>query len=748
MERLTFVRESGEPLALVDDASCPVLTLYEADTAATTKQYGGWWVVRSPRPPLVQVDGLETRYVPLERVNAPDTYRLPKEVRDLGPTAGLLRFYASDEGEYVPLEPPLYVQPSSLTDEEYDQLLRRIGQIAVAVESAYKAPIRQSATVGKGNATADARLRPALVYLELFETVKQQWPLIESRPAKALCHEARDVDVRRGVRSAAAVRALVRRPERRTVRTLASAETTRTVENEMVAYVLESVLIGRAQAIRDYLEELSASEKHWDIPKAFQSSQNTKVQPAQSQLDSLGADIQNAQDWATRRRRSPLLRGIPATPPRTLTARMTRSSEYGSVYHAFQTYEREQVPSLRAEPHGVIKALREHAVRKSSDLYELWVLFEVYAQLVLSFGFRVPKTARSLFDQTRLHDRHLYVRSGAVFDLEWKAADARGPSIRVRLTYDAFRSVPGSPGDKLRPDIWIEITVNNGRPVCFAIDPKYRTYADISDEYTRSMLRGAQRPEELGCDPYLVDLLHTADEKYRTTLGATAAFVVHSDRTHGGTWPEDASYWGDRPCIELDPGKRLQGERRRRAKEFVDHSVGSIYATPGSQAPNSRGPSTGGRDPHGYEVIERLLRCILVYHVGREHPDLRKVCWTCRSRVTPLDVDNRGIGNAYLCCGRFWIVTHCTGAQHTLIKYGSDSFHRTEIGDAWHCHCPACGGTLSEEVSKLPPAPEARKKCPRCRGTGRLPYQPDNGRCWGEFWKGLGCDDGYVVRRR
>ena len=364
-ERLSFVRPSGDPVSLVDDGSCPVLTLYETGTAATVPQYGGWWNVRSPRVPFARIEGPEgPRYVPLDRVEAPDTYRLPKEVRDLGNTAGLLRLYTPDDGTYVPLDPPLYVQPGSVTDTEYHDLLQRIGQIAVAVEGAFMAPVGATADVGDGEGTPDPRLRPVLVYLGLFETVERQWPLIEASPSQTLRHYVRTVESRRGARQPSVARALTRRPGRRTVQALIPVESAQTTENALVAYVLETVLVGRAPDVLSYLQDLAAAERRWDVPDAFEPARGTGSAKAEDFVARLTSQTERARQWAADRRRGPLLRDTPATPPRTLTARMTRSPEYGPVYHAFQAYERAQVPSLRAEPYGVVKALRERAVRK------------------------------------------------------------------------------------------------------------------------------------------------------------------------------------------------------------------------------------------------------------------------------------------------------------------------------------------------------------------------------------------------
>lgn len=112
------------------------------------------------------------------------------------------------------------------------------------------------------------------------------------------------------------------------------------------------------------------------------------------------------------------------------------------------------------------------------------------------------------------------------------------------------------------------------------------------------------------------------------------------------------------------------------------------------------------------------------------HTRVYDVCWSCRRRVVPEQVDKKGEQNKkgkgalYRCCGRFWIITNCRGGilegeyikKHFLAKYGSKSFHATEEENLWSCICPKCGDVLHDGIP--PKDVKVRKKCRHCGGEG------------------------------
>src|SRR5690606_27945234 len=130
--------------------------------------------------------------------------------------------------------------------------------------------------------------------------------------------------------------------------------------------------------------------KEWDVPPGVlkRGTGRKAASSSASQIRQLIQLVDACRKWAQLRLRESPLASVAPHPPRSLTARMGRSKEYGPVYDALQRYKREQVRSLQPDENELVRAVVERAVWKSSELYERWVLFEIYAQLVAAFGFR------------------------------------------------------------------------------------------------------------------------------------------------------------------------------------------------------------------------------------------------------------------------------------------------------------------------------------------------------------------------
>ena len=269
MSKLRFVRPSGTLLDIADDGQYLVLSMLEVDgPVAAIPQYNRWRVLCDGEVPYMRVEqaGQEPRFIQLQATGEPHSYELPNELGQFRATAGLIRFYAQKGDAFKPLDPPLYVEPTSLTDSEYLDLLHRIGELAVAVESAVVAPLETTARSGEGHARSQARLRPALVHLSLAQTMISQWQLIAKRPALALRHELRTLRVHQAARTPRGVRAITQHPGREVVAVLMPATSSLTVENEMVAYILQRVLVEQAVPLVRYLVHLVSTTKQWDIP--------------------------------------------------------------------------------------------------------------------------------------------------------------------------------------------------------------------------------------------------------------------------------------------------------------------------------------------------------------------------------------------------------------------------------------------------------------------------------------------------
>lgn len=346
-QQITFLRPSGNPLKNVDSNEHPVLSLCQrTGTFASVRQYSGWWQVHYPDgKPYVRIeqDGKDPTYVPMQPAGE-NTYKMPSEVRSMGPAAGMLRFYAKQGSSFTPLEPPLYVEPGGMSDSEYANLLRRIGELAVAVENVAVAPIERGASEqGDGSSQLKSRLRPARVYLSLFDTVSSQWPLILKHPSTVVHHEPQKVKRRKAMRSPSGARALARFPERRTVRVVLPSESVGTVENEMVAYVLQRILVDQAPPLLAYLEQIEESAERWDVPPGFRDSAPPSAGKIGLEISQLATRVKEAREWAKEALQSALLSEVRPLPPRSLSARMARSKEYGPVHHALRKYREQQV---------------------------------------------------------------------------------------------------------------------------------------------------------------------------------------------------------------------------------------------------------------------------------------------------------------------------------------------------------------------------------------------------------------------
>jgi hypothetical protein len=319
-------------------------------------------------------------------------------------------------------------------------------------------------------------------------------------------------------------------------------------------------------------------------------------------------------------------------------------------------------------------------------LYEMWVLVEIHSLLVDAFGFEaVGTTPIELADVV---DLEAVLPKKSIFTLRFQPKNSTSSLDVIDLTihYNPALQPPPCKAGKacfslnqclnlhcydavmkskdwrlLTPDVMIVVTAR-GKQFRFALDAKYRRYETQS---TRNRDERAKYPVDT---VFELDLLGTAKMKYMNASGCDAAFVLHSDPDPRFT------FWGSEP-LPVNPHR----ERYFKQPYWPAHRFGAIHASP-VQSQN----------------LERLLRCLLMYHAKVED-----VCWPCRYKLT---VANGGItknaewvGDYYQCpdCGRFWIGTVCHGSEHhRLIKMGKDSFHKTKPGQDWQCICPACGDEL------------------------------------------------------
>jgi hypothetical protein len=748
MSDLQFVDENGRPLSTTDNSDHPILRFFDEDRRkAVTKEYAGDWYVQADEgvTPHVQVEeGGETTYTRLEPAGSEDRYQLPDS--DPG-KAGLLTFYDKvDEGEYEPLSPDLYVRPGSLTEDEYSRLLRRIGELAIATESAKQAPIPDSAVGGISDEEADIpdepQFRAAKLYLRLAEVTKEQWPLIAENPSQEIGYRTRSVDVRRSRSSSQVAKRRAQRPQKRRVSVRTSTQVTETPSNQALAFTLRRILVQQAPFLVDQLSNVSANTTHWDAPlydiiEEERQQLEEKKKKLKRAAETLTERIEEVKSWAQECAQNPFVAqyGLRPKLPKRPTRRLMRSTTYGPLYQALLDYLDHQTSSLDPRQEGLVDIVRNRGVLRTQDLYEKWVFLEIYGQLILSFGFE-PVEEEDPFSELDSASGVLQLPDGASYSLSRLLSDkGRDWKIDVELSYDRdISNPPNWPSSILNPDVHLDVHLDRiskfrsidspvkstGQSFQFAFDAKYRRYRSMKDSSYRE-----EDVQEYNGSHYFLDLLGTAREKYFKGLDTDAAFVIHSD-------PRWSSYWGEKPVEDLP-----RGERQPDAEGFVNHRFGSIFSTPDEEG-------------EGIQRIERLLRCVLMYHCK-----IDEYCWTCGERVAPKQVtkggeeSQKGKGLLYECCDRFWIVTNCTGDEkgnkHRLVKF-KDSFHATGEGEdvEFSCICPQCGDLFGDEQEWG----YQKVECSRCNGKGVIPRWNHiaDGRCLKS--KG-GCGgDGYVKKKQ
>lgn len=746
MSGLQFVDENGQPLSTTDNSDHPILRFFDGDRRkAVTKEYAGPWYVCVDEgvTPHVQVEeGGEVTHTKLEPAGGEDRYQLPN--RDPG-KAGLLTFYDKvDKGEYEPLSPDLYVRPGSLTEDEYNRLLRRIGELAIATESAKRAPIPDSAVGGISDEEAgipdEPQFRAAKLYLRLAEVAKEQWPLIAENPSQEIGYRTRSVDVRRSRSSSQVAKRRAQRPQKQKVTVRKPAQVTATPSNQAVAFTLSRILVQQAPLLIDQLSNVTSNVVQWDAPLYdIIREEREEAERARKRLKrvagTLTEKIEKVESWAQKRAQQSFVSqyGLHPELPRHPTRRLMRSKTYGPLYQALLDYLDHQTSSLDPREEGLVDVVRNRGVLRTQDLYEKWVFLEIYGQLILSFGFEPAEDGKDPFSDADITSGMLQLPEGSSYHLSRSLSKkGRKWGIDAELSYDRkIFDPPNYNSSHLRPDAYLDIHFDRHGEVetiaqhtsehfQFAFDAKYRCYGALRGSDFRK-----EEVQEYNGLHFFLDLLETAREKYFEGLDSDAAFVIHSD-------PEWDSYWGEKPVEDL-PG----GEAQPGAEGFVNHRFGSIFSTPDG-------------DEEGIQRIERLLRCVLMYHCK-----IDAYCWTCGEWVAPKQVtkggeeSQKGKGLLYQCCDRFWIVTNCTGNEkgnkHRLVKF-NDPFHATDEDkdSKWSCICPKCGDLFGDEQEWE----YQRVECPRCNGRGVIPRWNHiaDGRCLKS--KG-GCGgDGYLKKKQ
>jgi hypothetical protein len=672
------------------------------------------WVIREIHPTgrgiyIAWEDG----YYPLDHSDRLQGFVWPertgkrwKALRRAQHTAGYLRLYRPDmTGTYQELKPILYIVAGSLSESEYVLLLDRLGELAVSERSAVRAPVDSGWPTRDGEArhwVSNPAVRQALAVMEFFEIFREQLQHVIKAPACQARRVMRRIraDVPAARRSVHAIRQMVSRPGQSHIWLPMLCEDTDTPENRFVAFALLSLgaqVTGLSRSLGDQAARLrqDASNPPRDAGqrarRLWRQGRATAAEAARY-LDDLEARLEEAREWSKEQLARPFLKDsrVKARPPRHPSLRLTRSPGYGAIYDAYRRVFGSDRIELKLDT--VRRGLSERTIRPTWKLYELWLFLETYALLVERFSFR--PVGDEPVAHLELQMGRLQLERGQTYELELVPHnDGDAGSYRIRLTYEPPVEyppcVPGKRcylGDRCRelpcfqpekkpypfgPDVVIE-TEHEGRKHMFALDAKYRNYADQP-----LLVREAKKYDVVS--NYEIDVLGTAKQKYLDGIGYDAAFVVHSDSGQGYT------YFGETTFEPIPHRERAAG-----LPGHAGHRYGAVYAA-----------------PRRTRNLEKLLKCLLMYHAG-----WYDICWTCRRRLVPETGEQwqpAGRVSTYFQCKYghgFWAISHCAGKRHRLIKIGADSFHQVARDDVWNCTCPECGGQLGPRPTVVGTAPE------------------------------------------
>jgi hypothetical protein len=675
--------------------------LYDIDGEAyVVSQYKKWAVRVISDTTIIPKIRIGDRFVPLYQFKDKQVFMLPEDLKNewnFTAQAGLLTLYAEINR---PLKPSIYISPA-LAEREFGAILDRLGQLAIAHKNGLLCPV----TVLSLNAEEQQRGEKSVQnmsrvegFLHFARVIDSNWQAIQKAPSKEIKFIPKIVDLSNPVslKSKLTIYHACRRPDKRRHEVQEPQENYNTLENQFLAYVIKEVIVRESTSIAEWFRFRAKmfrsimsvpTRSHGHNYLQLWKDRSVAVEKEVDRLEKLADTIEkHAQRGVGYLRASFLANSQAKHITDTLPlAKIAQSISYGPVYKAYQEYRSNQVSTSFSSRLGLEWALEEKAIKPVPELFEIWAFIEVYAMLLTSFGFQ--SKGDSPLDLVTLDEGELNLPKGKKFHLYFSPKNMTGTAItcEIELIYNpklqpdkcqygkscytnrckqlnltCYKELHESKNwtEELNPDIVMIIKSPRGTKR-IVLDAKYRNYAAQSGyERDKQVKFGVNNCFEL-------DLFGTAKMKYLDALGFDASFILHSDRNPIYT------VFGSEP-FDSTP------ERELKLNESYNpaHRIGAIYMSPSN-----------------LNNLEKLLRCILMYHSGIE-----EICWPCQNQLT---VENGGLtkhegykGDYYQCtdCGRFWIGTHCgNNSLHRLIKLGSESFHKTIKGNDWLCICPKCG---------------------------------------------------------
>jgi hypothetical protein len=595
-------------------------------------------------------------------------------------SAGWLNLYGmTKDGSELALTPSLKIEPASLSQDEFEKIVARLEHLAEFPHGVC------SVTTPNESSIPSPRLGNLMhtvhQVLSFYDALRSSWRSIVKHPWK---------EVRTSQTILRANSQLVVRSPRLNSRQVPNdrahalynvpVETVDTIENRFVGGLIKLLRREIRRTISMALQEMSRlQEAISDTPTARQlylparaaEDFSRKIQNYRAhlnaELESLRFALErlrSADRWASRSLSHPLIRGLKTTDQiRGSSLRLMNSSTYGAAHRAFKAFAASK--PQRCKTTAIVRRLRERRVGKTWELYEIWVFLEIYITLIDVFGFCPEPGTPAPSDLLRMSNSQLRMPDDVRFELRFRPPNIATSEEDVRLSIKYNGPAINRSGTELRPDILFE-AFYKGKHQRFVIDAKYRRYHAMTSLFRR------RRSHNDAETPFEDDLCGTARDKYLTGLNCDAAFIAHSDPDPSYTFFGGSN---DFQRTLPTPHPKLADAKR------PNHSFGSVYVSPTNA---------------GLRNMKKLIECILMYHLGVD-----SICWECGSITQPTSVD--GWAGQYFCCEthRFWIISHCRGEKHRLLKLGAESFHNFDSKNVWACECPVCGDSLDSKKAAI-----------------------------------------------
>ncbi|PSB01000.1 nuclease domain-containing protein [Merismopedia glauca] len=673
------------------------------DHVQHTRQYSGRW--------YVQIEGLwdgsvglkGDSIIPLLKISS-NRWEIPqrtKHEREISKgvasrTGQITAILLDASGEPVDSSPEafLLVKPAGLTEQELEQLITEIGLLALSTSSCVTSQLQvpvgenvETAMIGMGYSESRGLLLTATSLLKLASVVQSNWVLIEKRPLRSFSRELGLVDTRKLINSPQVlIKAKIDASKQR-IMALTQVESTQCSENEFLCYVLDVYLKDLVNGIVNSLEHLEVNDSFSPLNYAkepailsFLARAKEQVQKFNQQreedrktISKIVAQLQECAEWATEARHSPILGNVltPTEPPLP-SQRLIGSPAYAPIFEEYMNCESSVFSKIQPVL-TLFKATYQSQVRSTWELYEIWCFVRLYNAFVINLNMRPPLNEATLFESMRIEKGEIKIPTNNVFRLQGAFDD--GSQFNISLWYQPKQYTKSN---HLRiPDIRVDIS-SNSETKTYYFDAKYRNYK----------LQGRKQ--------FVYDVIDVARDKYLYSLRGTASFILHTDR--------QIDFWGEVPI------NRVLKEKFDRTlvtseDRFISHKYGAIALQPGVGANRQ---------------LNRLIRLMFQYH-GSFSTD----CLFCGHKLN-LEQDTQtswipsiisqqeltrrvisgssgaGKGTGLYCscpkCGQFWVVQHCYGKNHRILKF-PNCFHRhsdrLEHKGKWMYICPVCGSDPS-----------------------------------------------------